>query len=286
LAKQEALYGQHTLFGKLVGDSVYVFSDIGEVEVDKNDRPIGDFPPVILETVVLENPFPDIVPRDRKPPFEQGKKSEHRPVLEAKPKISAKKTKVLSFADEEEEEIGESVPVTIRSAHDLGGSLSSTAFEPKSAKKDEKISTQNDTKTSDLESLMRPNVPASIPKAESAPPSNAIQSEIVRLQAMIKAAESRPQPVATVKPVEKKKHAEEAEDQQIVKKLREWGSLVHKSKTEELTGKEAVSPKAAKKETLFALISSAEGGSVGGSDWLKSAGTLKFSIDSKNAFSR
>ncbi|RKP13654.1 cyclophilin-like domain-containing protein, partial [Piptocephalis cylindrospora] len=61
LAATEELQGKHTLFGRVVGDSIYNVVQIGEAECDGNDRPI--LPPRIKGTKVVENPFTDIVPR-------------------------------------------------------------------------------------------------------------------------------------------------------------------------------------------------------------------------------
>ena len=282
LAKQESLYGQHTLFGRLVGDSIYVLSDIGEVDVDKNDRPLGDFPPVILETIVIDNPFPDLVPRNHKPPFIQGKKQpETKPEIFSKPKIMAKKSKILSFGADEDEE--ESEPTTMVSAHDIGGSFSSEKFQPKSADLHQKNTTQTEEKKkSDLESLMNPKPLSSNTQVSTASSPNSIQAEIDRLQAAIRAAEQRPATQAEEKVPEKKRPVDSSEDIGIVKRLRDWGSSIAKTRSVESQA-QTESPQ---KNTLHALIASAEGGSVGGKDWLKSAGPLKFAIDSKNAFSR
>ena len=54
---------KHTIFGKVVGHTIYNAIQIAEVETD-GDRPVEPFPK-ILKTEVLWNPFDDIVPARR-----------------------------------------------------------------------------------------------------------------------------------------------------------------------------------------------------------------------------
>ena len=63
LSKQDALNGHNTMFGKIVGDSIYTVNGIADVDVDKNDFPTDIVPPTIISCQVIDNPFPDIVPR-------------------------------------------------------------------------------------------------------------------------------------------------------------------------------------------------------------------------------
>jgi peptidyl-prolyl cis-trans isomerase SDCCAG10 len=291
LSRQDPLNGQHTLFGKLVGDSVYVLADIGDVEVDKNDRPLGEFPPVILETIVLDNPFPDIVPRTRKAPFDPNATSRRAQPL-TKQRIFAKKTNVLSFEHEEEITSDE---VAIKSAHDLGGQLSRQTYHPgpmeESQQKAPRAETEAHAKTIhpvETEVSVPPEVTPRTMKTS-------IQSEIERLTAAIRAAEqAAAQPTGNKDQLAKKhtltrKAVDRDDESKIVSKLKLWGSAVSKSKRARSDLLESERQETSSREessTLHSLISSAEGGSVNGSDWLKSAGPVKFAIDSKNAFSR
>ena len=100
----QELQNKHTLFGKVVGDTIYNMVRLQEVQVDDDDRP--EKPHKIIRTKVLINPFPDIEPRVA---FEnlmddesEGKKK--------KPKSKMKGTKdykLLSFGDEAEDEEGD-----------------------------------------------------------------------------------------------------------------------------------------------------------------------------------
>ncbi len=68
LDRAEALQGKHTIFGKVVGDTIFNLLQIGELEVEEGegegDRPL--FPARILGAEVLMNPFEDMVPREKR----------------------------------------------------------------------------------------------------------------------------------------------------------------------------------------------------------------------------
>lgn len=61
LAPCKWLHGKHTIFGKITGNTRYNLNDLANKETDDDDRPL--YPPTILKTEVLLNPFPDIQPR-------------------------------------------------------------------------------------------------------------------------------------------------------------------------------------------------------------------------------
>ncbi|ESW33126.1 hypothetical protein PHAVU_001G045200 [Phaseolus vulgaris] len=107
---------KHTIFGKVTGDTMYNLLRLGEVETDKNDRPLD--PPKILSVEVLWNPFEDIVPRTL-----QKSQTEARVDAESKEqkKKGVKKLNLLSFGEEAEEDEKElaSVKQKIKSSHDV-----------------------------------------------------------------------------------------------------------------------------------------------------------------------
>ncbi len=105
LAEAPELNGKATLFGCLVGDSIYNLLRIGEVEVD-GETPV--WAPKILSTQVESNPFDDIIPRQRT------LKTVEKQVEIQKTTLKKDK-KLLSFEDEEDD----SSPVGIKSSHDL-----------------------------------------------------------------------------------------------------------------------------------------------------------------------
>ncbi|XP_073129450.1 peptidyl-prolyl cis-trans isomerase CYP57 [Henckelia pumila] len=105
---------KHTIFGKVTGDSVFNLLQLGEVETDKDDRPLDPLPK-ILSVEVLWNPFDDIVPRIA--PTKSLPSSEKK---EVKQKVT-KKLNLLSFGEEAEEEEKElaAFNTKIKSSHDV-----------------------------------------------------------------------------------------------------------------------------------------------------------------------
>lgn len=49
------LTGKHTIFGKVVGNTLFNVLKMGELETDKEDHPL--YPPVIKSISVIVNPF-------------------------------------------------------------------------------------------------------------------------------------------------------------------------------------------------------------------------------------
>lgn len=94
------LTGKNTLFGKIVGDTVYNLVRMGELETEEGgDRPL--FPPKVTGAEVLVNPYEDVGPKEAKNVEVVGDKG--------KKKAAAKKKKkggkaLLSFAADEEDE--------------------------------------------------------------------------------------------------------------------------------------------------------------------------------------
>jgi peptidyl-prolyl cis-trans isomerase SDCCAG10 len=61
---------KHTIFGKIVGPTIFNLIKISEIETDKNtDRPLIDGIPLIERTEVIEHPFDDLVPRVKEAPL-------------------------------------------------------------------------------------------------------------------------------------------------------------------------------------------------------------------------
>lgn len=57
----EYLNGKHTIFGKVVGNTLFNVLKMGDLQTDSNDRPL--YPPSIRSVSIINNPFPDIIPR-------------------------------------------------------------------------------------------------------------------------------------------------------------------------------------------------------------------------------
>uniref|UniRef100_A0A803N200 PPIase cyclophilin-type domain-containing protein n=1 Tax=Chenopodium quinoa TaxID=63459 RepID=A0A803N200_CHEQI len=107
---------KNTIFGKVTGDSIYNLLRIGEVETDKDDRPL-DPAPKITSVEVIWNPFEDIVPRELKklPQLESDKDNKDLK------KKAVKKLNLLSFGEEAEEDERDltAVKQKIKSSHDV-----------------------------------------------------------------------------------------------------------------------------------------------------------------------
>ncbi|CAH1397972.1 unnamed protein product [Nezara viridula] len=92
------LQKKHTIFGKVAGKTIYNMIKLEDGEIDSDDRPA--YPNKIIGTEILNNPFPDIIPRETK----QKKKSENdggKKVIKAK---AVKDFKLLSFGEEAEDD--------------------------------------------------------------------------------------------------------------------------------------------------------------------------------------
>ena len=100
LGKTEELDGRNTMFGRVVGDTIYNLMKMGEAELvggEGSERPL--YPTKIVETEVLVNPFEDMVRRKVKAKATVGEEK----AGVKKPKKKAAKV-LLSFGGEEGEE--------------------------------------------------------------------------------------------------------------------------------------------------------------------------------------
>ena len=119
LAPTRELQNKHTIFGKVVGDTIFNMLRLSDCHLEDGDRP--KYPHKIIRTRVLINPFTDIVPRETIQQEVVKKKS--RPESKMK---GTKDFKLLSFGEEAEDD-EESLNVggsksggRGKSAHDLG----------------------------------------------------------------------------------------------------------------------------------------------------------------------
>lgn len=120
LGPTQELQNKHTLFGKVVGDTIYNMIKLQDLEVGPDDRPLH--PPKILKTKVLINPFDDIVPRKAIESMldEEDKKAKKKPKSNMK---ATKDFKLLSFGEEAEEDEEETIEnakhTKVKSSHDV-----------------------------------------------------------------------------------------------------------------------------------------------------------------------
>lgn len=98
LADTPELQKKHTIFAKVAGKTIYNMIKLEDGEIDSDDRPL--YPNKIIGTEILNNPFPDIIPRETK----SKKISENdggKKVVKAK---AVKDFKLLSFGEEAEDD--------------------------------------------------------------------------------------------------------------------------------------------------------------------------------------
>ncbi|KAK9429036.1 cyclophilin-like domain-containing protein [Lipomyces doorenjongii] len=97
LAATPELQRKNTMFGRVMGDTIYNILKIGEADLDMDDRPL--YPTKVTHTEILVNYFPDM--KQRKAPHEEtaavGKKKTKKGTA-VKPKVK------MSFGIEEGEE--------------------------------------------------------------------------------------------------------------------------------------------------------------------------------------
>lgn len=115
MGRLPSLDGKHTLFGKVVGQTIYNLVRLNEVEVDKNDIPVDA--PRIVRAELVWDPFGDLEPRYKQSvPKQIKEKEEHR-------RAPVHKKNVLSFAgagsDEEDDDDEAEGNVKVKSAHDV-----------------------------------------------------------------------------------------------------------------------------------------------------------------------
>jgi len=95
LNRAPSLDRKHTLFAKVVGQTIYNLVRLTEVEVDKHDRPVD--PPRIIRAELTWDPFGDLEPRFVPAPISTSKGDEkHR-------REAIKNKRVLSFGGDDED---------------------------------------------------------------------------------------------------------------------------------------------------------------------------------------
>jgi len=104
----EWLNKKHTIFGKVVGDTIYNLINMDKVKIDAEGRPAEDMR--IISTKVIVNPFPDIIVRNLHVAPLATPKPLARPVV--------KNRSLLSF-QQDEDESSEDNAQRVASSHDL-----------------------------------------------------------------------------------------------------------------------------------------------------------------------
>ncbi|KAL3102324.1 hypothetical protein niasHS_003733 [Heterodera schachtii] len=143
LDKATELDGKHTVFGKVVGNTIFNLLKLNEYEVDKNERPI--YPHKITSAKVLVNPFDDINPRKATKDDERKRSKREKNATNVAMAATKRNTSLLSFGDEIEEEDEQIEHLTKKfkgkSAHDV---LEDELLSRERAVKAEELTTSGD----------------------------------------------------------------------------------------------------------------------------------------------
>eukprot|EP00158_Paraphelidium_tribonemae_P009379 Partr_v1_DN28849_c2_g1_i2_m34183 putative Peptidyl-prolyl cis-trans isomerase len=116
------LNGHHTIFGKIVGDTIFNLLKMNDIEVDEaTDRPV--YPPTIYSIAILHNPFEEMVPRPNfKPVHRKPESVAEQRKREVKERKGVNNKSLLSFAggdgDDLEEMDAPIVKLKAKSAHE------------------------------------------------------------------------------------------------------------------------------------------------------------------------
>ncbi|KAI8319610.1 cyclophilin-like protein [Martensiomyces pterosporus] len=112
------LQKKNTVFGTVVGDSLFNALKLGEGEVDKEtERPV--YLKSINRTRVLDNPFGDIVLRTSAQKKATGERADDAAPKKKKRTKAVKNKKLLSFGDDDEDYITPALGTRIKSSHDV-----------------------------------------------------------------------------------------------------------------------------------------------------------------------
>ncbi|KAI0008425.1 cyclophilin-like protein [Xylariaceae sp. FL0662B] len=136
LDKAEELNQKNTVFGRIVGDTIYNLARMGEAEVaEGSERPL--YPIKITGIEILVNPFDDMKKRER-----IAQKTEKAPTAEKKKKKPKAGKKLLSFGDEEGDDdapVIKKAKFDSRIVMDVDEEPTPTTRAPKSSRKESKV---------------------------------------------------------------------------------------------------------------------------------------------------
>lgn len=171
------LQGKNTLFGRVMGDTIFNVVKIGNSEREEgSERPI--YPARVIKTEVIVNPFDDIKPRITREELEKRRAAQMKANTTGV-KSAIKNKKLLSFANQDEED-QEEEPIVFKSkqkksAHDLldDERLQSTNDKPKASTRKRKITPPPDEATSNVHETQKDTLqtaPPPVRSSSSSPP--------------------------------------------------------------------------------------------------------------------
>lgn len=135
LGAAKELQSKHTIFGKVVGDTIHNMTRLAEGYIEDGDRP--KYPHKIIKTNVLVNPFKDIVPRMSIQQEASSKKEKPKSKMKA-----TKDYKLLSFGEEAEEDEEDIDRATDKKEKGKGKSAHDLTNDPKLSSSDGSVMTK------------------------------------------------------------------------------------------------------------------------------------------------
>ncbi|ODQ53102.1 cyclophilin-like protein [Saitoella complicata NRRL Y-17804] len=190
LGETPELTGKNTLFGRMVGDTIYNLLRISQLETDADERPL--YPAKITSASVVINPFPDIVPRSTA--AERAAQADALKKTEARKKKGTKNKTLLSFAGEEgeEEEVEFKPKGKGKSAHDV---LDDKRLAKKVAVDvdalPERQPEKQESKTVEVQKPTLPKIAADEPAPAAVPKKDDLASQIEALKSSIRGLDKR-----------------------------------------------------------------------------------------------
>jgi peptidyl-prolyl cis-trans isomerase SDCCAG10 len=100
LAACKHLDKKHTIFGRIVGPTIFNVLQIENLEIGEDDRPV--YPPKIVSTKIITNPFDDIKIR-KNTSAQQDSMTNNNPNKKKRKRKRIKNLGLLSFGEDEEE---------------------------------------------------------------------------------------------------------------------------------------------------------------------------------------
>jgi peptidyl-prolyl cis-trans isomerase SDCCAG10 len=149
------LNGKNTIFGKIVGNTLFNLLKLGELETDKNDKPLFDAR--IITSKILANPFDDIEPRTTREEKVALAKQQEIERLAAEKASKPKTKKNLSLLSFGNSAVPDSTIIhsKIKSSHDVlgesAGLSSKVAVDPSIVNKKRKMEQEEPTEEQESE---------------------------------------------------------------------------------------------------------------------------------------
>jgi peptidyl-prolyl cis-trans isomerase SDCCAG10 len=203
LAATPELQEKNTLFGRVVGNTIYNVDRIGKSELEADsDRP--RYPTRIIGADVLVNPFDDIVPRTTP---EQIKQQQEALLNASRPKTKViGKNKLLSFAgdDEEQEESSLVLPKARKAVKRMLQMVEDEAVDTHQintkidAPKPPGTSVPSSSHSSAPKKVTAPDHDVAQAQIKPAPERNAVQAQIEALEASLRKRKKTSAPVQVV----------------------------------------------------------------------------------------